>query len=373
VRIRATSMAAAAVLLAASAAGAPASPDPRVTRARRGTVKVLASKLGGEQPGAAIMIGAMGGNAFFLTACHVVAEARTITIQSFDRRAERVAATLYENRCDDDLDLAVIVASRYGIGEAIDQIPQADPAKVQPGDRVGVLGHPPEGDWLLRPTTFNSITDTHVTVAAGVIRGGDSGGPLLNTYADVIGVNVGVKADGELGRAVRIDSALALIDSWRVPYKTRLTVDFCATIANIITWSEKDFDAIKGAPVKRDYQTDLEWSLRDATADITGEGGSRLFRSARYGDDKTTQYVANFGKQRTEADARQLSEEIARRIQGCLPGKEPIFRQGKQCFYTPWRRSMWHTPIQFVTYLRPIYSEVELIASRTYNRPYLCN
>lgn len=359
-------------LVTVLALGAPE--DQRVTGVKRGVVKVLAGKKDGTVPGTAVMIGEFRGLTFFLTACHVVAEATSIGVELYEQRGRTVPVSVYDNRCDDRLDLAVLVTSALPSANQVEQIRQIDPATLRVGDRVLVLGHPPDGDWRLRETTLRSITNTHLLVGPDVIRGGDSGGALLSTYGDLIGINVGEDADGERGRAVRIDTALALIDEWKVPYKTHLRVDFCDSIEKITAWSENDFEAIKGAPRKRDYQLTPEWGLREKSMDITGEGNSWLSRESPYtGSDNKTGYIAHFGDYGDERQARTAWRALAERVQQCLPSKEPILKSGGNCLYLQWRKHWLQTPIQFVVYLKPIYSELMLIMKRTYNTPYVCN
>jgi hypothetical protein len=362
-----------AVLLALLLAvfGAAAQADERLDRLNRSTAKVLATKRSGEVPGAAIMMGELGDKTFFLTACHVVADARSIALKLF-ARVDPIPVSIFDNRCDDELDLSVLVAPSHLVTGAVDQIQQGDPAALRAGDRVLVHGHPPDREWSLRDTTVTSISGTHVVVGPKVIGGGDSGGALLNTYGHLVGIVVEETAQGDLGRAVRIDTALARLDTWRVPYKTRLHVNFCDMITSIISWSEQDFDAIKGSQLKRDYATNPEWALRNRTMDITGEGGARLARDPRYGPSGKTQYIASFGRQRNEEEARKVWKEIAQRVKACLPTSERILTEGTNCLNSSWLQRFTHTPIQFFTYVKPFYSEVELIMYRDYKKPYVC-
>ena len=357
--------------LALSLVGSPAEPDKRLTALNRGTVKVLATKPGSRRPdpGAAIMIGDLDGKTFFLTACHVVDEDAVVEIQTFDKRMERVGVSAVRRQ--------VRRAARPG-GARSAQLRSGGRADRPDGPGSAPRGRPgarlrpsPDGEWHLRETKVTSATSTRIFVEPRVIDDGDSGGPLLDTTGGLVGVILGNAAKGP-GQAVRLDTALAVLDVWRVPYKIRLQVDFCEQINRIIAWSENDFNEIKGAEIKTDYARYPEWQLRDKSMDITGEGRSKLARNPSMGSEKKTQYIANFGKQRNEKQAREVWRNLADRVQACLPGKERIFTEGDNCLYSAWRQRFTHTPIQFVTYLKPFDSEVELIMYREYTRPYAC-
>jgi Trypsin-like peptidase domain len=356
--------------------GTAAQRDARVDRMNNGTAKVNAAKEAGVISGAGIMLGQLDGKTFFLTACHVVAESRSIGITLFARPDEDPApASLFDNRCDDTHDLAVLVVDTDQLKGSVDQIRQADLSRVRRGDRVLVMGHSPNGEWSYRDAKVQSIDGSHILFDKGVAQGGDSGGPLLNASGDLIGIDVGEVAQRKFERAIRIDKALEIIDGWRVPYKTLVRVDFCATIQSIITQSEKDFDDIRGVKRKKiEYAPDQQWELNDQKIDITGERGSYLLRgNSRYGfGDKTTVYVANFKRQRSQEQAWRLANELARRVQACLPSKERIWTSGDNCRYSSWRRRWSQTPMMFVTYVKPLYSEVELIMYRGYGAPNVC-
>jgi hypothetical protein len=365
-----------AFVLAIAIASSSAQSDPRVALLKRGTVKVLAWKLGSSRPypGSAIAIGSLDDKTFFLTACHLVASTQRIEIQTFDNR-EGVGVSVFDDRCDEQNDLAVLVASRYQVSKSIEQIVQTDSSKLRAGDRLLVLGHPLDREWYLRETKVRSVTSTRIFVEPDVISDGDSGGPMLDTTGGLVGVIRGSAANGS-GEGIRLDAAQAVLDAWRVPYKTRLRVDFCEQITHIIGWSEKDFSEIKGAqinPVNYNWarqQPEPEWELRDKWMDITGEGRSRLTTDSLHTSGSATSYVAKFGKQANVEQARQVQSDLAAQVKACLPTKENIFKT-ENCLKVGWRRRWSHTPIFFFVYL-DTNLEVELIMYRTYGNPYVC-
>lgn len=363
-------------VLAIAVVSSSAESDPRVALLKRGTVKVLAWKAGNSRPypGSAIMIGTLDSNTFFLTACHVVASTEKIRIQTFENR-EELDVSVYDDRCDDQDDVAVLVAPSYKVENSIEQIAQGDVARLLVGDRVFVLGHSSGREWILREAKVTSVTSTRIYLEPNVISDGDSGGPMLDKEGGLVGVIRGSIASGS-GEGVRLDAALAVLEGWRVPYKTRLRVDFCEQITRIIGWSENNFSEIKGAQIKPEqYNWELqrpmpEWELRDKSMDLTGEGRSRVTTYPLL-TEAGPAYVALYGKQANLEQARGVQSNLARQVQACLPKKENIFST-RFCLKLGWRKRWSHTPIFFFIHLDPYTFEVELIMYRTYGDPYVC-
>ena len=144
-----------------------------------------------------------------ITNNHVIAGATEITINLADGRT--LTATKLGTSPADDLALLQVDPKEL---EGIDPLPLADSSKVRPGQLAVAIGSPFRN--------FNSIT---VGVVSGTGRGptsslrrpipnmiqtdaplnpGNSGGPLLNSDGEVIGVNSSVRTDNA-GRGGNLD------------------------------------------------------------------------------------------------------------------------------------------------------------------------
>jgi hypothetical protein len=346
--------------------------NDRIRQLKLGVVKVLPTKPGGvdDEVGAAVVVGGKDDNIYFITAYHVVKKATSISIEPFGKRGSHYSVSLFDNRYDPETDIAVLVANNYQVRGVVNQLYEMDPAGMQSGSRSLLLGHPSQGDWLLRDATVEELTTSRIFVNKGAIERRFSGGPLMDKYGNLIGIVTGIAANGQ-GEAVRIDVVLGILNRWGVPYNTKLSIDFCDLINRIVEESQNDYDAWKGAQRIPNTNTTY-WALNDRKVDITGTGRSILVRSWYVGgtydiSDNPTVYVANFGEQMDKHDALELQNNISKKIVSCLPEKEHIRREGNYCDVISYRRNWLATPISFVVNVAS--KEVELYMYRGYNVP----
>lgn len=86
----------------------------------------------------------------------------------------------------------------------------ADPDKVDIGDEVVAIGHPEQGGlWTLTTGTvstvianFNRVKGKHVFQTEASVNRGNSGGPLLDSDANLIGINTMIARQGAGGIAI---------------------------------------------------------------------------------------------------------------------------------------------------------------------------
>lgn len=343
-----------------------------VQHLKQGVAKVYAWKPGNVvDVGAAVMLGEQDDKIYFVSAYHIVEDAEIIKIETFGNRGPQIQVSTFGDRFDPKHDLVVLVGSRYQIS-GTDQLYERDLNNLSSNDTTHIIGHPQNDQWVIATATIDSINSTRILLHRGVVKNRYSGGPLIDRYGKLLGVVIG-NTSNELGEVVRIDVVLQVLDSWGVPYRTKMAVNFCNILTQIITSSLDDFVNMKGAQVTSQLRDETTWTFLDKSMDITGTGGSSLVRNFRVRG--ATQYIADFGRQRDETEGlRVWKEVVGQSVVNCLPpdkkGRpESAYLKGKRCLVASYRKSMWDDPIQFVIHL-DYGNEVRLYMHRGYSLPY---
>ncbi|HEY9908189.1 MAG TPA: S1C family serine protease [Thermosynechococcaceae cyanobacterium] len=124
-----------------------------------------------------------------LTNRHVVRETAQVTVKTADQ-------TVYEGEVrsiDIRNDLALIqltTAARFPV------VPLVKSLTLQPGETVFAIGSPFGQAGTLTTGTFTRITERgSLQTSPGLLKPGNSGGPLLNDRGEMVGVNKGLLED----------------------------------------------------------------------------------------------------------------------------------------------------------------------------------
>jgi serine protease Do len=139
-----------------------------------------------------------------LTNCHVITNANTkrpygtivvclkpvkLTGEAKDDLKQYLSARVVSR--DIELDLAVLKLENVQV--ALSTMPVGDAGEVSTGDPVAAIGHPEGGGlWILTTGTISGVKkigpqDVFQTEAS--INRGNSGGPLIDSYGNMIGIN----------------------------------------------------------------------------------------------------------------------------------------------------------------------------------------
>ena len=154
-----------------------------------------------------------------LTNAHVVADAKTLSVQVFGQASISQAKVLGVDTADD---VALIQIQNPG---KLTPIPLGSSAGVQIGDPVvavgNALGLAPGGptvtsgiiSGLGRSLSTNTERLTGLLQTDAALNPGNSGGPLADASGKVIGMNTAVSTDGQgVGFAIPIDKITPLVD-----------------------------------------------------------------------------------------------------------------------------------------------------------------
>lgn len=96
-------------------------------------------------------------------------------------------------------------------------VPLARSVNLQPGQTVYAIGSPAGRAGTFTTGRFQKITEHgSLQTSKGLLQPGNSGGPLLNSSGEMIGINKGLLEDNS-GLASSVEAAKALIDRYSSP------------------------------------------------------------------------------------------------------------------------------------------------------------
>ena len=290
---------------------APLSVNQIYRRSYRGVVEITVTTSGGNSPfgGGSGPAQAQGSGWVYDSAGHIVTNqhvvdgASSIEVRFWNGKTYK--ATLVGS--DDSTDLAVIKVDAPS--SQLHPLPVGDSSKVQVGDGVVAIGSP---FGLEETVTSGIVSALHRAITApnnftindsiqtdAAINHGNSGGPLLNAQAQVIGVNAQIKSDsgGNEGVGFSIPSntvrsiASQLISSGKVEHAyLGVSVDASADSARIAA-VRPSTPAAKAGLKGGDVVTAV-----DGKAIASGDDLTRAIDAHKPGDTITLTYVRGGGE-----------------------------------------------------------------------------
>src|SRR3954468_4465387 len=158
----------------------------------------------------------IGGDGYVLTNHHVIDRAERITVKLSDGRTLRARLV----GSDPDTDIALIKVDGQG---GLPVAPLGDSATLRMGEWVCAIGNPLGYEHtvtvgvvsFLGRKLFDMSLDNYIQTDAA-INFGNSGGPLINTRGEVIGINAAISSRASnIGFAVPISGAAAVLPQLR--------------------------------------------------------------------------------------------------------------------------------------------------------------
>ena len=158
-------------------------------------------------------------NGYILTNSHVISDGKAKTVSVLFNDGSTVDGQVYWY--DSQLDLAIVKVNKTGLTAA----ELGDSDKVKIGDISIAIGNPYGLDLagtvtqgiisgLDRTISTEETTMTGLIQTDASINAGNSGGPLLNSSGEVIGINTAKASEGEgLGFSIPINTAKPIIES----------------------------------------------------------------------------------------------------------------------------------------------------------------
>ena len=205
--------------------------------------------------GAGIVIGSRAGHIYIATAGHVVKSgptvAKDIEVQ-FSFMPEKYPAEVLTHATT-KLDLTVISVTTTG-GE---KFPFSnfnfnvlgDSAQLERRSDVHALGNPGHKRWGvgLNPDKVDTIKSSEITFQSSYIQKGHSGGALLDSCGDIVGLLV--RDSPPNGEALRIESVIQELKSWRIPINIKKSGGCVAT--NYTNQSGGEVNSLQASKVEQ--------------------------------------------------------------------------------------------------------------------------
>lgn len=181
--------------------------------ARQSVVRVIAD--GGKRIGSGSIIKIEKERAFILTGYHVIKndvlhDISHVTVELVSE--ERLDARISSRYINIPNDIAVLTVQNFPSRQPISW---GSSSALRDTQVVYALGHSEGGPgWAVTIGAVSRLLSGIVYFSGDAVRPGNSGGPLLNTQGEMIGMNL--RLGGGLGRALESDVIRAVIRSWGV-------------------------------------------------------------------------------------------------------------------------------------------------------------
>ena len=191
-----------------------------------------------------------------VTNAHVIANQNDITIYGYDGETYRASVYLI----DASFDIAVLSVD----GGEFSPLKIGDSDSIKAGDDIYAIGAPKSLDYTLtkgvvsnKSRKFGNYTYIQIDAA---INSGNSGGPLLNSKGQVIGVNSMKMSDAEgIGLSIPISSVVSFIENKGV------TLTENGNVEGNLPFVEKSTEDENG---KQDSETKTEYNDKTTNATV---------------------------------------------------------------------------------------------------------
>lgn len=208
---------------------------------------------GGKETGTGIILRIKDHKAYILTAFHVIENYKEIKVTLYKQPTLVYPATVFQ-RYDATNDLAIIRIDAVKKSDSRSGFKLGDINAVKALDEIIAIGHPSDHDWEVSKGNIFKPEPTQFRFSGSAIDPGNSGGPLLNSDYQLIGI-VTQKLTDKYSYAIKIDHALKILDDWGVPYAFKRDWKWyyisggsvsAAAILAAIFWPKKDDPIIEG-------------------------------------------------------------------------------------------------------------------------------
>ena len=210
-----------------------------IERLKRGIVRVVSQMDDQKEVGAGFVISSTSHSALIATALHVVQGARSVTVFFYGDQARPVAAQKLSKHSS-TLDLALLEVAFPPNSPVPASLPKynfaANNTLYSPEQIFTV-----NGDGVIVPNTITRLSHeddpqrfeySNVSVGPGF-----SGGPVLDAYHDIIGMHTSRDADRSFAVAIKIDSALQVLEAlgYSVPHAGPVVMPDYAAYSQLAT------------------------------------------------------------------------------------------------------------------------------------------
>jgi formylglycine-generating enzyme required for sulfatase activity len=167
----------------------------------------------GNVSGTGCLIKIEGNRGYILTAYHVIQSAVTAGQQrvmvEFYRRLGALEGIIVNEWIQTDNDLAVLVVENVPVQHVLFF---GTTEGLRKRDEVTAIGHPEGSPWAIKDGKVSNLVGRDVHFSGDAVDPGNSGGPLLNTQGQIVGMNIRVL--GKTGVAIQSDVIKPIVRNW---------------------------------------------------------------------------------------------------------------------------------------------------------------
>lgn len=210
----------------------------------RGVVKIQANWIEDNEVihnelGAGLSLGIRRNQVFIMTAGHVIkhqAHGRATTIKVSFSAAPRVTYIAEFIQVEPSNDFGVIALKISDINKNdLDRVVKLAVDRefyFGSGEGLSAIGHTLGKSWVVSGTSIQSVNGNSIKLNRKEITNGNSGGPILNKYNQMVGMVTSIS--GENAYALSINQVLEVLDNWNIPYRQQLSFGFVDNFLKII-------------------------------------------------------------------------------------------------------------------------------------------
>ena len=174
-------------------------------------VKIKVGK--GNVSGTGCLIKIEGNRGYILTAYHVIQSAveagQPRVMVEFYRRLGALEGIIVNDWIQTDNDLAVLVVENVPVQHVLFF---GTTEGLRKRDEVTAIGHPDGSPWAIKDGKVSNFVGRDVHFSGDAVDPGNSGGPLLNTQGQIVGMNIRVL--GKTGVAIQSDVIKPIVRNW---------------------------------------------------------------------------------------------------------------------------------------------------------------
>ena len=199
------------VLVLGMIAVLPGQSAPDLEALQTAVVKIKAGR--GNVSGTGCLIKIEGNRGYILTAYHViqsaVAAGQQRVMVEFYRRLGALEGIIVNEWIQTDNDLAVLVVENVPVQHVLFF---GTTEGLRKRDEVTAIGHPEGSPWAIKDGKVSNFVGRDVHFSGDAVDPGNSGGPLLNTQGQIVGMNIRVL--GKTGVAIQSDVIKPIVRNW---------------------------------------------------------------------------------------------------------------------------------------------------------------
>ena len=192
-----------------------------------------------EELGTGLSLGVKRGQFYVMTAGHIIkhrahGQATIIKVSLFAAPRVTYDATFFQADLNSDFGVIALNISPIDSND-FDRVVKIAVDKNFPfstGTNLSAIGHTLGKTWVNTNTTIKAYRNGLVELDRQQITNGNSGGPILNQYNQMVGMVTSI--GGDKAYALPVNQVLQILENWQIPYRQQLSSGFVNNLLTII-------------------------------------------------------------------------------------------------------------------------------------------